>query len=208
MLFQRHIASQLRQPSGWFGSIVVSRLMNRVNRKIIDSTIALLELRPQHRVLEIGFGGGSALVRLVRTLSGGQVSGIDPSSDLVRQAERRFRREIAQGRVQIQLGNVSGLPFPDAIFDRVFTINTIYFWSDALQGLVEIRRVLKDSGRAAISIRSREHMEKVALTNYDFRLFSPEEVADLMRQAGFRDVRIDHRDRGKLYDQAIIFGTR
>jgi ubiquinone/menaquinone biosynthesis C-methylase UbiE len=208
MGMQRFIAAQFRKPNGWFGSLLFGRFMNRVNRKVIDATLALLELRPDHHVLEIGFGGGSALAQVTEGVSTGVVAGVDFSPDMVRQAERRFRRPIAEGRMRVQLGDVSRLPFPEASFDRVFTINTIYFWPDALQGMSEIRRVLKNGGRAAVALRSKEKMEKYAVTKYDFRLFSPEEVADLMRQAGFRDVQIDHRDRDHWYDQAIVLGTR
>jgi ubiquinone/menaquinone biosynthesis C-methylase UbiE len=201
------MASQLRKPTGWFGSLVVSRMMNRGNRQIIEGTLALLELRPQDHVLEIGFGGGSALLEVSRRLRSGVVSGIDISPDLVRRAESRFRREIAEGRVRVQLGDISHLPFPAAAFDRAFTINTIYFWPDALQGLSEIRRVLKDGGLAAVSLRSKEKMQRYAVTKYDFQLFSKDEVADLMRQVGFRNVGVDHRDEDKWYDQVIVVGT-
>jgi len=204
---KRFMASQLRKPTGWFGSLVVSRMMNRGNRKIIESTLALLELRPQDHVLEIGFGGGSALLGLSRRLRNGVVSGIDISPDLVRQAERRFRREIAEGRLSVQLGNISHLPFPAAAFDRAFTVNTVYFWPDALQGLSEIRRVLKDGGLAAVSLRSKEKMQRYTMTKYDFQLFSKDEVADLMRQAGFRNISVDHRDEDNWYDQVIVVGT-
>lgn len=207
MNVKRFMASQLRKPTGWFGSLLVSRMMNRGNRKIIEGTLALLELRPQDHVLEIGFGGGSALLELSRRLRSGVVSGIDISPDMVRQAERRFRREIAEGRVRVQLGDISHLPFPAAAFDRVFTINTIYFWSDVLQGLREIRRVLKDGGRAAVSLRSKEKMQRYAVTKYDFQLFSKDEVADLMRQVGFRNVSVDYRDKDNWYDQVIVMGT-
>lgn len=61
MALQQFLASQLRQPTGIFGSLVMSRLMNRVNRRVIDSTIALLGLSPDHQLVEIGFGGGIAL---------------------------------------------------------------------------------------------------------------------------------------------------
>jgi arsenite methyltransferase len=208
MAMQQFMASQLRKPHGLFGALVLRRVMNRINRHLIDSTLALLELRPQHHVLEIGFGGASALSRLVKLLGKGMVSGVDISSDMVRQAERRFRREIAQGRVHVQLGDVSHLPFPDAAFDRVFTINTIYFWPDAMQGLGEICRVLKNDCLAAVSLRSKEKMERFAVTKYDFQLFSPHEVADLMHKAGFHDVRIDHHDESKLYDEVIVVGNR
>jgi arsenite methyltransferase len=204
---KRFMASQLRKPTGWFGSRVVSRMMNRGNRQIIEGTLALLELRPQDDVLEIGFGGGSALLELSRRLRSGVVAGIDISPDLVRRAQSRFRREIAEGRVRVQLGDISHLPFPAAAFDRAFTINTIYFWPDALQGLSEIRRVLKDGGLAAVSLRSKEKMQRYAVTKYDFQLFSKGEVADLMRQVGFRNVSVDHRDEDKWYDQVIVVGT-
>ncbi len=208
MPFTRFMAAQLRQPSGWFGSLLLSRVMNRVNLPLIDSTLALLELNPEHHVLEIGFGGGSALARLAQTQRSGRITGVDVSPDMVRKAERRFRREIAQGRVHVELGDVSYLPFTDAAFDRVFTINTIYFWSDALSGLREIRRVLKDGCLAAVSLRSKDKMQRVAVTRYNFRLFSPQEVADLMKQAAYRDIRVDHSDQSKLYDEVIVIGSR
>jgi ubiquinone/menaquinone biosynthesis C-methylase UbiE len=208
MPMQRFMASQFRKPNGWFGSLVFGRFMNRINRRIINSTLDLLEVRPEHHVLDIGFGGGTSLSRLSKTLTTGVATGVDFSPEMVRQAEARFHRQIAEGRVQVQLGNVSQLPFPDGSFDRVFTVNTIYFWPNAQQGLGEIHRVLKPAGRAAIAIRSREKMETYAVTKYGFTLFSPDEVASLMRQAGFHDIRVDHRDRDKLYDQAIVTGVR
>jgi ubiquinone/menaquinone biosynthesis C-methylase UbiE len=208
MRLQRFMASQFRKPNGWFGSLLFGGLMNRINGKIIDSTIELLELKPQHHVLEIGFGGGSSLQRIATILNGGTISGIDFSPEMVRQAERRFRREIAEGRIHVQLGSVAQIPFPDLSFDRIFAVNTIYFWPDALQGVAEIYRVLKPGGRAAISIRSREKMEKYAVAKYGFALFSPDDVANLMQQSGFLHIRIDHRDREKLYDQAAILGAR
>lgn len=51
MSLQQFIAAQFRQPTGWFGSLGMTRLMNRVNRKIADRTIDLLELDPAHHVL-------------------------------------------------------------------------------------------------------------------------------------------------------------
>ncbi|HET7213153.1 MAG TPA: class I SAM-dependent methyltransferase [Terriglobia bacterium] len=204
----RFIASQLRRPHGWFGSLVLSPVMNRVNGQIVESTLALLQLRPEHQVLEIGFGGGLGLRRLARLLAGGRATGVDISPDVVRDGERSFRREIAAGRLRILGGEVSKLPFSDAEFDRVFTVNTIYFWPDTLQGLGEIRRVLKNGGLAAVGLRSREKMEKHAVSRYNFRLFSAEEVAGLMKQAGFRDIKVQHRDQDRVWDEVIVTGRR
>jgi len=208
MGLQRFMASQLRRPSGWFGAFVMSHLLNRGNAQIIDRTLALLDARAEHNILEIGFGGGSALCRLAKQASSGVISGVDISPEMIRRAERRFRHEIETGRLRVQLGDVTHLPFADAAFARVFTINTIYFWPDALQGLGEIYRVLKPNGLAAISIRSQEKMQEHAVTKYDFRLFSADDVVRLMRQAGFREIRVDHRDQHKWYDQVIVVGSR
>ena len=208
MSLQKFIAAQFRKPSGRFGSLVMTRLMNRVNRQIAERTIALLDLDPAHQTLEIGFGGGVALSLVAERLTTGVISGVDFSEDMVRRAERKFQGWIARGRMQLKAGDVSRLPYPEASFDRVYTINTIYFWPDALQGMNEIRRVLRDGGRAAVSIRSKEKMENHRVTQHGFRLFSPNDLADLMRESGFRDVGIDHRDPEHWYDQVIGIGTR
>ena len=208
MNLQRFIAAQFRQPSGWFGARLFSRFMNRVNRRIIEQTIALLEIGPHHQVLDIGFGGGLSLALLAPRLPQGAITGLDISPDMVRDAERRFSPLIAQQRVRVALGDVTRIPFPAASFDRAFTVNTIYFWSDTPKGMSEIHRVLNQGGRAAIAIRSGEKMSHYKVTQYNFRLFSGEEVATLMRQAGFQDVHIDHRDRDRRYDQVIVVGTK
>lgn len=208
MAMQQFLAAQLRKPQGWFGSLVMSRILNRVNGKIVDATLALLNVKPEHDVLEIGFGGGSAVRWLAKRASSGVITGVDISPEMVQRAERQFHTEIQSGRVKVQLGDVAHLPFGDSAFDRVFTVNTIYFWPDTKQGLAEIYRVLRLDGIAAISIRSREKMEKRGVTKHNFRLFSADEVAGFMRAAGFRNVSINHRDRDRAWDQAIIVGAR
>lgn len=205
---RRFMAAQLRKPNGWFGSVVMSRMLNRVNRKIIATTLDLLEVQPGNAVLEIGFGGGIALKLLLRQSRDTRVTGIDLSTDMVALAQRKFRRDIQSGRVSVQRGDITQLPFPDVSFDRVFTINTAYFWPEPARGAAELCRVLKPGGRAAISIRSKDRMGKSAITQYNFRLYSAEDVVDLMRAAGFRDIHFDERDRGKAWDQVIVIGTR
>lgn len=208
MSIQEFMASQLREPHGWFGTLVVSPLMNRVNAKIIDATLAMLDLRPDLHVLEIGIGGGAALQRLARRITAGLVAGLDVAPDVVRAAERKFSAQIANRTMRIQLGSVNNIPFPSDSFDRLFTINTIYFWPDAVQGMTEIRRVLKAGGLAAISLRSRERMQRSGLTKHNFRLFEPDEVRDLMQNAGFSNIRVDHRDRSKTWDQVVVVGSK
>jgi arsenite methyltransferase len=207
MAFKRFMAAQMRKPSGWFGSVFLRPLLNRMNIAIVESTLTRSELEPHHSVLEIGFGGGAALALVAKRLTTGVVTGVDFSPEMVRGAERHFRHQIASGRVRVQLGDIAALPFAAATFDRVFTINTIYFWPNTLQGLGEIRRVLKPGGLAVIALRSRENMERVAFTQHGFRLFSPQEVPALMEQAGFISVKVSHERQRTRFDEVLVSGV-
>lgn len=197
----------MRKPSGWFGSVVLSRLLNRMNKAVVEATLSRLAFEPDDDILEIGFGGGAALEIVSKRLTAGVVTGLDFSPEMVREAERRFRQEIASGRLRVQLGDIAALPFASANFDRVFTINTIYFWPDTVQGLREIRRVLKPGGLAVIALRSRENMERVSFTQHGFRLFAPSEVPPLMQQAGFTDVKVTHERQGTRIDEVLASGV-
>ena len=208
MSLQKFMAAQFRQPTGWFGSLVMTRMMNRVNRKIAERTIELLQINAGDRILEIGFGGGVALSLLLEQRKGGEITGVDFSTGMVRQAKKKFANAIAGGRLQLNEGEVTRLPCADERFTRVFTINTLYFWPDAKQGLREIRRVLAEGGRVAVSIRSKEKMEKYGVTKHGFTLYSGEEVARLMLETGFREVQVDRQDPDHWYDQVIILATR
>jgi SAM-dependent methyltransferase len=207
MSLKQFMAAQLRKPSGWFGSLIMSRMLNRMNIEIVNSTLGRLDLQPQHNVLEIGFGGGAALSLVAARLTTGVATGVDFSPEMVEAGQKRFRTDIDNGRMRVQFGDVSQLPFPSASFDRLFTINTIYFWPDPQQGFAEIRRVLKPSGLAIIALRSRENMERVALTQHGFRLFSPNEVPELMTQAGFTHVTMTHEKQGTRFDEVLVSAT-
>ena len=71
----------------------------------------------------------------------------------------------------------------------------------------EIRRVLRDGGRAIVALRSKETMQNYAVTKYDFHLYLPEEAAALMREAGFRDVQVELRREGTLTNEVLVIGT-
>jgi ubiquinone/menaquinone biosynthesis C-methylase UbiE len=200
------MAAQMRKPSGWFGSVILRRLLNRMNMAVVESTISRMGLEPHHHILEIGFGGGAALALVSKELITGVVTGVDFSPEMVREAERRFRTEIASGRIRVQLGDIAALPFASATFDRVFTINTIYFWRDTVQGFGETRRVLKPGGQAVVALRSRENMERVSFTQHGFRLFSPSEVPPFMQQAGFTNVKLTHERQGTRTDEVLLSG--
>jgi ubiquinone/menaquinone biosynthesis C-methylase UbiE len=113
----------------------------------------LLEVQPQDRVLGIGFGPGTEIKCVADRAARGFVAGVDPSEVMVRQASRRNRRHVRNGRVELRQASMSAMPYPDESFDKVFGINCIQFSRDLLHDLGEIRRVLKPGGMAALAVQ-------------------------------------------------------
>jgi SAM-dependent methyltransferase len=117
----RFIARHLSQPTGVLGRIV-GRLMNRNNAKMNAFAVQLLELTPDDRVLDVGFGGGVALPSLMATAA--YVAGVDRSPVMVQQANANFARAVSAGRTEFRQGSVEALPFGAATFTKACTVNT------------------------------------------------------------------------------------
>jgi ubiquinone/menaquinone biosynthesis C-methylase UbiE len=103
-------------------------------------------LRPGHRVLEIGAGTGTLVTMAKRLYSNVEVIGLDPDP----KALARARRKAARARLSIQFdqGFADQLPYPECSFDRVFSSFMFHHLPEAERGqmLKEVRRVLKPGG--------------------------------------------------------------
>jgi ubiquinone/menaquinone biosynthesis C-methylase UbiE len=131
---------------GRLGGIIMARMNEDCGAWVTD----LLEIGPDDRVLEVGFGPGVVVQRLGKLAAAGHVAGIDPSREMVGQARARNAAAIESGRVDLRRGSVESLPFADDSFNKALAINSMQVWPDAVTGLLEIRRVLKPGGRIAL----------------------------------------------------------
>jgi SAM-dependent methyltransferase len=145
---------QFEKPTGLLGRLV-GHLMAMKNRARSRWVIALLQVRPADRILEIGFGPGADICRVARLARDGFVAGVDHSELMVRHARRRNRRAVRAGRVEVQLGQAISLPYPAAAFDKVFSINCAQFWGDPRPALREQLRVLRPGGVLAVTVQPR-----------------------------------------------------
>lgn len=71
---------------------------------------------------------------------------------MVHAASRRNHATIKAGRVNVRQGNAADLPFAELAFDKVFSINCLYFWTEPLTALQGIYRVLKPGGMLVITL--------------------------------------------------------
>ncbi len=145
-------------------------------------------------MLEIGFGPGLGVQRLAALVPQGQVAGVDSSPVMLEAASRRNAAAIAAGRVELQLGSVTALPYADDCFDRGLAVQVINYLAEPLPGLREWRRVMKPGGRVAVFFEGPEKFERTRdMLAGIYTPYSEQEVMGLLEQAGFARIWFETR---------------
>ncbi len=146
MAISPRILKQLGHPSGITGRLVL-RLLNRVNRGMNDVALKALDLGENDHVLEVGFGGGALIARVLEHDKTPRVTGAEISELAINLARKRYRN---YARANFALTDGKTLPFESATFTRVACVNVIYFWPDVPEMLTEILRILADKGKLVL----------------------------------------------------------
>ena len=180
----KEIAGQLGCPSGEKG-IKTAESMAINNSNMIELTISALDLKPSDVVLEIGPGSGSHVVPLLKNIKHLLYYGVDISALMISEAIKLNSASVASGRADFSLSDGEKLNFSADFFTKIFTVNTLYFWKDPKAYATEIWRVLKPGGIFNLTFGSRDFMEKLPFTQYDFQLYSQQEAEELLISSGF-----------------------
>ena len=165
----------------------------------VQVVLEYLDPAPGDRVLDCGCGLGWFL-KVIDELTPCRLTGVD--NDLPRL--RRARAEISP-RVSLAGGSVSRLPYPDETFDKVILSEVLEHLPEDLEGLLEVRRVVRPGGEIAITVPHQDYpflwdpinwsRERFGLppirsgffggiwTNH-VRLYRREELRDLVVRAG------------------------
>ncbi len=160
------------------------------------------------RLLELGFGNGSFLEMAQE--AGWEVHGADLSEPLVQRAREDLRLP------NIELGTVEQVGYPDEHFDVVAGFNFLEHVPDPRATLVEIRRILKPGGLAAVlcpNLGSLYHRLMLELLGDRDPLciswvppahlyyFNKENLARLLREVGYEVVADESRRMTVLWHQ-------
>lgn len=193
--FLRMFAIQLGNPRGLLGKLIGRVIFTKGNASINTWIVQLLDIQPSDHILDIGCGPGLAIQGFAAHATQGLVAGIDASALMVQEASKRNATAIKTGLVEIQQGDASTLPYIDASFDKVAATHVIYFWSDVVATLQELRRVLRPGGTVAIGFQLEEYMPRVAQQGFaqtGATLYSmTEDVATLLAASGFTHIRVE-----------------
>jgi len=180
----KNIAKQLSCPEGEQG-IKTGAMMHASNIGMTSCAIDALDLQNQETVLELGHGNGAHIDQLLSKAQNLQYFGADISATIIAEAEKINQDSITKGKVHFQLTDGITLPFENNRFDKIFTVNTIYFWTNPSQYLNEIKRVLKPGGTLSICFADKTFMQNLPFTPYGFTLYDVKTVTDLIEKVGF-----------------------
>jgi ubiquinone/menaquinone biosynthesis C-methylase UbiE len=163
----------------------------------------LLEVAPQHHLLDIGAGiGGPA--RYMHRRFGCSVTGIDLTAEFCDVAHHLSGRLGFGERVRFEHGDALAMPFDDASFEGAYSMNVSMNIADKDAFHREVRRVLKPSGWLALSEIAKGPGPEVdypvpwaAGAEASF-LSTPEETRRGLESAGFEILRFRSTEKEAL----------
>ncbi|SMD06717.1 class I SAM-dependent methyltransferase [Pedobacter africanus] len=187
-----HIASQLSKPEGADGLVTAER-MAHTNNNMTLAAIGALALAERDVVLEIGPGNGSHVSQLMSKAADLRYYGADISATMVAEAAAINKKLLDTGKVSFELTEADKLNFGTGFFDKIFTVNTLYFWEEPMLYAGEVLRVLKAGGIFCLAIATEEFMKELPFTKYRFKLYNAAAAENLLLGAGFSILNISEQ---------------
>ena len=114
-------------------------------------TVELLGLTAGQRVLDVCCGSGASAIPAAQAVGPtGSVVGVDLAENLLQLARTKAQKHNLTN-VQFESGDMTALRFDDNSFDAVVCVFGIFFVPEIEVALRELKRVLRPSGRMAIT---------------------------------------------------------
>lgn len=113
----------------------------------LELLLQVMQLRPGHRVLDLGCGSGM-IAEYLSDRSGAHITGLDYIPDAIRQAQERTAAKA--DRLAFFVGDINRLDLPAGSYDAIVSIDTLYFSEDYAATLRALKTALRPGGQMAI----------------------------------------------------------
>ncbi len=181
----KSLAGQLRKPDGEHG-VDVGNFMNAGNEALHINTLSFLNLEPDQTILEVGMGNGNLMSHVLGASPNCRYYGCDYSQLMVSESIKNNQELVDQGRLSFHHCHAHDMPIEKQHIDRLFSVNTIYFWENPSAILNEFKRVLKPNGILCLGMRPRRLMQHYDFVKYGFQMFESDDVKKLLAVNGFK----------------------
>ncbi len=185
MSFSSFFSEQARKPKGLFGHIIMSTIFNIGNAKLNELVNETMSIQDNDFVFEIGFGTGKLIDKIAKQIKQGLIEGVDFSETMVSLAKKRNRIHITNGKIKILQGDFDEIPLKNEYYDKVCSVNTIYFWRNPEFTSRRVAEILKPEGKFIIGFEDIKQLEQRKLNDKVFHLYSKADVKNLLLKAGF-----------------------
>ncbi|PHR33698.1 MAG: SAM-dependent methyltransferase [Fluviicola sp.] len=182
------IEKQLRCPTGENG-VEIANNMNVSNLSMTLASIELLKLKRNERILEIGHGNCGHLKFILEEAPELSYVGLEISETMQKEA----KRINANHRADFLLYDGHTIPFDENSFNKVISVNTLYFWNDAIGFLKEIERVLQVDGVFILTFALKSFMQKLPFVKSEFNLYNEPELRELISSSNLEIDTITHK---------------
>ena len=181
------IAAQLKHPTGEKG-VEMANMMHETNINMTRHSIQNLNIAAANKILELGHGNAAHLEFVMQQAEKLTYYGLEMSELMFQEARQINRNYVSQKQAFFSLYGGNAIPFQDSFFDKIFTVNTIYFWQEPEKFLLEIYRILKPDGNFCLTFAEESFMKQLPFTAYEFTLYSTEKVQQLIEKTAFKIV--------------------
>jgi ubiquinone/menaquinone biosynthesis C-methylase UbiE len=196
--FIKYVSKNFGNPNG-IGGKISTKIMNIINQKQYNAILENINLKSNEIILDIGFGNGYLIKKLFKENIPVKIYGIEISEDMLNKVTAKNKQNIRNEVLQLFLENINRTSFEDNLFDKIYTVNTIYFWNELYKSFSEIKRIMKPNGIFINVIYTKEYLDKIIYTKYGFNKYTVEEIKTITEKNGMEIIEIKEIQKNKSY---------
>ena len=156
-------ASMKNKIKAFFDEAAINRSERMARNLIVEyeqivrsqMVISMVDAKPGELILDAGCGNGRDLIELAPRRC--KCIGVDFSPNMIEEARKELSKHNLCG-VELEVGDLTNLRFPDGTFDKVYASEVLEHIPDYHKAISEMRRILKPGGCLVITVPNKHSL--------------------------------------------------